>query len=282
MLWRLVSNLNGIDQFRATDEPWALVTGASDGIGKSLCKVLAKRGFNVLLHGRDHRKLYKCCQELLAAHPSGKFELIVADATQPATVQDVVTAVRGRPITVLINNAGYTTGPVQPLLTIDPEEIGRAISIGITWTIQLTRALLPRLVETQPSVIVNVGSYAASHPPPFISVYTGTKGFLQAFSQSLRNEMRTIGHKGVEVQYHEVYFCSTKSNGAPENLATPSPNRMAHAIIAAVGSCKGHVVPYWVHELLSWLFLLVPERIISRIAGSVLARKRTDTGTLWQ
>jgi len=276
MLWRLVSNSNDIDQFRATDDPWALVTGASDGIGKSLCKVLAKRGFNVILHGRNQAKLSACCDELRNLAPGGKFELIVADATEPTSIGDVVKAVAGKPITVLINNAGYTTGPVQPLLTIDPEELGTAVNIGITWTLQLTRALLPRLVETRPSLILNVGSYAASHPPPFIAVYTGTKGFLQVFSQSLRTEMRTIGHKDVEVQYHEVYFCATKSNGAPENIATPSPDRMAQAIVDAVGSHKGHVVSYWVHELLSWVFLFVPEWIISRIAGSVLASKRTD------
>lgn len=278
MFWRIVSRANAMDRFRDTDEPWALVTGASDGIGKSLCKVLARRGFNIILHGRDPAKLSSCCDELLVLAPKGKFEFVEADATQAALVQNVVETVSNKPLTVLINNVGYTTGPVQPLLTIDPAEIQRGIDTGVTWTAQLTRALLPLLVQHKPSLIIYLGSYAATHPPPFIALYTGTKGFLQTFSESLRREMRVIGHKEVEVQYHEVYFSATKSNGAPENLATPSPDRMAEAIISAVGSYKGHVIPYWVHELLSWVFLLVPEWLIARISGTVLAKKRTDIG----
>ncbi|TFK49322.1 NAD(P)-binding protein [Heliocybe sulcata] len=244
MFWRLWASSNGINYFKHGEESWALVTGASDGIGKAVCKALAQKGFNVILHGRTQEKLNSVKEELQAACPERKFEIVVADATQASLVPEVAAAVKDKHVTILFNN--------------------------------LTRAMLPQLIANKPSAVVNVGSFVAAHPPPFLSVYAGAKGYSLAFSRALRTEMRLIGHKDVDIQYHEVHSVATQANGRPVSTIVPHPDAMARAILVAIGRRTGFITPYWAHELTSWFMSVVPETWLNHLVAAELQKERTD------
>ncbi|EPQ53687.1 NAD P-binding protein [Gloeophyllum trabeum ATCC 11539] len=285
MLWRLWASPNGINRYKHGQESWALVTGASDGIGKacvpflpasSVAKALAQKGFHVLLHGRNPTKLTAVRSELAAECPNAQFEIVVADATKSALAREVAEACKGRTVTILVNNAGYTSTLIQPLETQDYDAVQRGIDIGCSWTTQLTRALLPQLRADAPAAVVNVGSYVARHPPPFLAVYAGTKGYMLAFSRALRTELALLSPSPISVQYHEIHSVATKANGSPVSLAAPHPDVMARAIIVAIGRDKEYVTPYWVHELTSWVLRVLPERVVARMAGGILQGQRTD------
>jgi len=276
MLWRLWASSSGINHFKHGEESWALVTGASDGIGKSVCQAFAQKGFNVILHGRNQEKLNVVKDELQAACPDRKFEIVVADATQGSLAPEVASAVKDKHVTILVNNAGYTSTLIEPLVTQDPDVLQRGVDIGCTWLTQLTRAMLPQLVENKPSAVVNIGSFVAAHPPPFLAVYAGTKGYTRAFSQALRTEMRLTGHKDVDIQYHESHSVATKANGSPVSTAAPDPDTMARSIVVAIGQRKGFIVPYWSHELTNWFLWIMPESWVQKMSGSILQTKRTD------
>ncbi|KDQ60065.1 hypothetical protein JAAARDRAFT_32442 [Jaapia argillacea MUCL 33604] len=274
MFWRLFTS--GIDRYRHGEESWALVTGGSDGIGKGLCEVLASKGFNVFIHGRNQTKLVSVLEELKVTYPTRQFEVIVADATNPALASEVAAAVAQKNLTILINNAGYTDTAIRAFVLTDHQEFDKAIAIGVGWITHLTRELLPLLMKNEPSLMVNVGSYVQSHPPPFLAVYSATKGYTLALTQSLRTEMQYTSHPNVEIQYHEIHSVSTHSNRKAPGLTRPTAHRMAEAIVGAVGSGRGFVVPYWPHELVSWVLWILPEGVVNSLAAGVLQDRRVD------
>ncbi|KDQ50028.1 hypothetical protein JAAARDRAFT_42400 [Jaapia argillacea MUCL 33604] len=188
MSWRLFARNNAIERFRHGERPWALVTGASDGIGKALAHSLADRGFNVLLHGRNSAKLDQVREELLLAYPTREFDIIVADATQPALVSKVAEAVVGKRVTVVINNVGDVGGPVQLVTNATAEDIEKCINLGVSWLPRLTRVLLPHLITNQPSLIINIGSLVAEHPAPYLAIYSAANAYTQAFTHALAVE----------------------------------------------------------------------------------------------
>jgi 17beta-estradiol 17-dehydrogenase / very-long-chain 3-oxoacyl-CoA reductase len=101
-------------------EPWALVTGASDGIGFAFSNELAKRNFNVVVHGRSVDKLKRVVADLQSKHPQRKFKTLVLEATKPADAtfdKTVLDAVQGLNLTVVIHNIAGSGGaaPAMPM-----------------------------------------------------------------------------------------------------------------------------------------------------------------------
>ncbi|KDQ60066.1 hypothetical protein JAAARDRAFT_595085 [Jaapia argillacea MUCL 33604] len=281
MFWRLFTSTGDIDRYHHGQEPWALVTGGSDGIGKGLCEVLAARGFNILIHGRSKPKLLSVLQELKTSNPNRQFEIVVADATDISLVDRVADAGAQRNLTVLVNNAGYTEMDIRLFADISHAgsfvEIDKSISIGVGWISHLTRALLPQLLKNEPSLVINIGSGALSHPPPFLALYTATKGYTLALTQCLRAEMKLqnsfTSNPAVEVQYHELHAVCSNSNREPPTLLRPSSHDMATAIVDAVGRKKLFVVPYWTHEVSAWVMWFMPERIVALLIAWAFGAK---------
>src|SRR4051812_40791524 len=128
---------------------WALVTGASDGIGKALAHELAANGFNVVIHGRNLAKLERVQLELEAAHPNRSFRTLIADATQcaPDAFKDIAHRLSDIHLTVLVNNAGGTVisdGKVFKTMDEYPhKDIADTIALNATFPTMLWNALMP-------------------------------------------------------------------------------------------------------------------------------------------
>jgi len=158
----------------------ALVTGGTDGIGIEIARHLKAGGATVIVVGRNAARL--------AAAQSEGFEPVTADLSDVAGCDALVTALAGRPIDILINNAGMGAGydVTEP---IDLAEVDRCIFLNLNAPIRLITGLLDTLRARPEAMIVNVTSGLAIAPNAGSPVYCGTKAGLRSFTMALRAQL---------------------------------------------------------------------------------------------
>ncbi len=173
----------------------AVITGASTGIGAIYADRLARRGYDLLLVARSQQRLTELATKL-ATETGRKVETLAADLTDSNDVARVERVLReDSQITLLVNNAGV--GATAPLLQSNLGDMSRMIALNVDALMRLTYAVAPGLVARGAGTIINIASIVAIAPEVLNGVYGGSKAFVLAFSQSLRNE---LGPKGVKVQ----------------------------------------------------------------------------------
>ncbi|PNS21752.1 hypothetical protein CAC42_1606 [Sphaceloma murrayae] len=244
---------------------WALVTGASDGIGLGFAEALLSKGFNVILHGRNAEKIAGVKARLEAQYPSGQVLTVIADATSPdADIASIVSTVRSLPgpLTILINNVGGI--PVgEKYESLDDAEVSTVdglINVNLRFPTQLTKALIPILQENEPSLVMNIGSATGQLGMPYLCVYSGSKAYNLRWSQALGAEMLAQG-KNVEVLGILVGNVMSGTNKIGADFFTCDSRTMAEAALARVGCGKSSVWGYWKHHLLFQTLEALPERM---------------------
>ncbi|KAH3912408.1 hypothetical protein HBI56_204680 [Parastagonospora nodorum] len=258
---------------------WALVTGASDGIGKSLCNELSKHGFNVVLHGRNEAKLARVCEELEKAHPERHFRTVIVDASTftQSDINRIMAQVSDVPLSVLINNVGGTaplSSNFKHFECTTPTEMQKLFSMNVQFPMQLTRAILPRfLLQTKPTIIVTCGSQA-NIGQPYVAAYSGCKGALHAWNRALAAEQAEIKSQ-VEVLEVVVGGTYTQQLQADPNMSAglfmPTADVMARAILARVGYGHRTVTPYFWHLVqTNMLYALLPATTADSIVAGIL------------
>ncbi len=167
-----------------------VITGASSGIGARLAVELAARGAHLLLTGRNEARLRQAAQDLPLAR-GASVETVVADLAAAPGVAAVTGAIRGRPVDVLVNNAGFAT--YGPHAGIDPAAEEALIAVNCAALVALTRAVLPGMLGRQRGTVMNVASTIAFQPSPLQAVYGASKAFVLSYSQALHEEVRGSG-----------------------------------------------------------------------------------------
>ncbi|KAI1623207.1 hypothetical protein EDD37DRAFT_658469 [Exophiala viscosa] len=256
---------------------WALVTGATDGIGRALCVELSARGFNVVLHGRNHSKLERVRDELQAMHPQRQFRTVTADAASftQANIEQIVRQVANVPLTVLINNVGGTGVLSSNFMHFEdttPAEIAGVFSVNVLFALQLTRALLPQLQQQAPTLIMTCGSQAYVGQP-YVAAYSATKGALHAWSRALSAEQHAAGSQ-VDVlelviggTYTQVF--EGDSNFKP-GLFMPTPDIVARAALDRVGLGHRSVYAYFWHRVQTFCLELLPTTVADSLVADIL------------
>jgi short-subunit dehydrogenase len=176
-----------------------IVTGASRGIGRAIAVRLAADGWVVAVTGRDVARLDSVVAEIEAA--GGRAHAVAADLAREAEVEQLVDDVERRlgPPDVLVNNAGMSTlGRVDQTT---PAEFRTTVEVNLLGTILVTRAVIPGMVERGRGHVVALTSPVARAPRPYLATYSATKAGVNAFHESLRQEVRT---QGVRVSVVEV------------------------------------------------------------------------------
>ena len=281
--WTLQLARHLYDYFRPTALPrysptgkdsWALVTGASDGIGFGFAQELSQRGFNVFLHGRNLEKLIRRQQELQADFPNVTSKIIISDASNVSENIDTIAHVVGSArLTVLINNVGGESRPYRRLTELTYEDVRNTISLNITFMTQVTRALLPVLEKNGPGLVINVSS-VASFGMPYIPVYSGTKGFIDSFSRALDAEVKADG-RDLEVLAVRVGSVKSQGNDVELSLSTPDSRTMAAAALNRVGSGFPLVFGYWGHALPGLTLDWIPRNmVVGMLAKTMRGLKR--------
>jgi short-subunit dehydrogenase len=171
---------------------WAIITGASSGIGKALAFEFAAGGFNLFLTGRNERALNEIASACSSQH-GVETEVVLADLGCSDAVDTLVKAITSTTARyeVLVNNAGF--GIHGDFVSTEIRQDVDLLNVQLTAALKLTRAVLPGMIERGNGKILNVASVYSFSPVPHQSVYAACKAFLLSFSSSLQTELEGTG-----------------------------------------------------------------------------------------
>ena len=171
---------------------WALITGASAGIGWEFAKLLAAGGAHLILTARRTDRLQKLAAELSAQH-GVQAEVFPADLIRPEAPEEIFafTNQKGIEVELLINNAGF--GAFGYAYEIPAERMLEMIQVNCSAVVHLTRLYLPGMVRRKHGDVLIVASTASFQAVPFNSVYAATKAFDLLFAEGIAEEVRALG-----------------------------------------------------------------------------------------
>lgn len=236
---------------------WAVITGASDGIGKAMANQLVKKGFKkLLLIARNDQKLKDVTRELETAAPHALTvsRLVVDFATESSEeiYKKISGAVEGLSVGVLINNVGISYPHAMYYDEVPLSLVNELVDVNVRATLVVTRAVFPGMKARKQGMIVCVGSSSSQLPSdPLYSAYAATKAASEAFCRSLQVEAAPFG---IQVQCHVPLLVTTKlSKCKTPGILRPSATVYAASAVRTMSgaSCCGKptVSPYCPHAL---------------------------------
>ena len=262
----------------------ALVTGASSGIGYELSRLLARDGFSLVLVARDNGRLEKAGRELREQF-NVSVKVIPKDLSEPRAADEVFQALRKEAIEidVLINNAGY--GGYGPFAETVLDDEFRMMQVNMVSLTQLTKRLLPCMIQKQAGRIMNLASTAGFVPGPFMAVYYASKAFVLSFSEALNEELRGTGVT-VTALCPGATETGFQNRARAENTILFSKwNVMDAETVARIGyrgmlGGKAVVIPGWRNKLMIFSIRFSPRRYVARIARFIQEKRNTKSSTL--
>src|SRR5437016_3235156 len=175
------------------DGCFALITGASAGLGREFARQLAPRARGLVLIARRGDRLNHVREEVLSRDPNLLVHVRVVDLCDQAQREQLTKWLEQEKIAIdlLINNAGL--GDYGSFATSDLERDDRIMQVNIVALTSLTRALLPQMIARKRGTILNVSSSAGFLPIPGMALYAASKAYVNCFSEALRAELRATG-----------------------------------------------------------------------------------------
>jgi short-subunit dehydrogenase len=244
---------------------WALVTGASAGIGVALARELAGHGANLILTARRKERLDSLDAELSAK--GTEVRIVVADLNDPAAPQQIYDATEGAGLTVdiLINNAGL--GQFGEFYKSPIEQELSQVRVNCEAVVRLTRLFLPQMVERRRGWVLIVASTASFQPLPYLDTYAATKVFDRFFAQGLAAEVARFGVKvtalcpgPTESEFSQVANSSKIMPGSRQ-----SAEEVASRGIAALARGQRTIIPKFIWQLTALLTRFMPVSLITNM-----------------
>ncbi|OJJ46781.1 hypothetical protein ASPZODRAFT_2030911 [Penicilliopsis zonata CBS 506.65] len=242
---------------------WAVVTGASDGLGKEFALQLARANFNVLLVSRTASKLADLAEEIGGKSPSVQTRTLAMDFARDdeGDYEKLKAAVEELDVAILVNNVGKSHSIPTPFALTPEEEMKDIITVNCTGTLRVTQLVVPGMMQRKRGLILTLGSFSALLPTPLLATYSGSKGFLQMWSSSLGSELEPYG---VTVELVQAYLITSAMSKIRRASATiPTPRAFVQATLAKIGRNGGSPSyaytssPYWSHGLMAWFLTCV-------------------------
>ena len=253
---------------------YALVTGASKGIGKCIVTELAKRGVNVLLVARSQNLLQQQCLALQTEYGI-KANYLAVDLAQPNAADKVFNWCDEKKyhVQILVNNAGYGLSGLFANYTA--QQHVEMIQVNITALVQLTALFLPLLKQQGKGYILNIASSAAYQAVPYLSAYAASKSFVLSFSRGLHYELKRtnvsvtcISPGATDTDFPNRANVGEKGKKAAEKL-NMSPEAVAAQAVKAMYAGKKEVITGFVNKLGAALAWLAPKAIAEKAAASI-------------
>jgi hypothetical protein len=175
------------------DPRWAVITGASSGIGAEMARIYAARGRSLVLTARREERLGALKDEIKATRPDARVELMALDLEEPDGAEHLVAELDRREIEVetLVNNAGF--GLRGSFATLPYGDQSAMLQLNIVSLTKLCRLVLPGLIARRRGGIINLASTAAFQAIPFMAGYAATKAYVLSLSEALHEECRQHG-----------------------------------------------------------------------------------------
>lgn len=207
---------------RSLDGMITLVTGASSGIGAACCEVFAEAGSNVILMARRRERIAELASSLSSTYNVETYAMVCDVRDRQAVVRELDNLPeRWQAVDVLINNAGLARG-LAPLHEGYFEDWDEMIETNLVGLLNVTRALLPGMVERKRGMIINIGSIAGREVYPNGNVYCATKHAVRALSQALQLDLLGSGIRvtNLDPGMVETEFSVVRFRGNMERAAS--------------------------------------------------------------
>ena len=252
---------------------WALVTGASAGIGVALAEELAKGGTNLVLTARRKDRLDALAQKLSSAYKV-QTEVFPADLADPVAPEKIFafTQSKGIVVDLLINNAGF--GKYGEFPGVERERLLDMVQVNCTVVVHLTHLFLEGMVARRRGDILILASTASFQAVPYISTYAATKAFDLLFAEGLAEEMKPYGIRvcalcpgSTESEFHAVA-------GQDKFIhRSESAQKVAQTGLRALAAGKSYVISGLGNYLGAHGERLVPRRFVTRTAARMFKPK---------
>jgi uncharacterized protein len=251
---------------------FALITGASRGLGMAFARALAERHCNLVLVARSSEPLNTFASELRRSHPVSVIAIQV-DLSSPGAGQ--ITAEQlskgGIPIDLLVNNAGFgLRGEFRDLSLPRQLEMLRVNNQAV---VELTYSVLPGMLERHQKGIINISSTAGFQPIPFASAYSASKAFLTTFSLALEQELRAVGVTVVTVCPGRLR--KNELAGSTERVRShwagvyQSQEEVVRDALRVLESGGGLTVPGALNKFSVFVQRLIPRKLVPRMVAKM-------------
>ena len=256
------------------DEPergWAVVTGASSGLGREFARALAGRGYPVLAVARRGERLRALADEV--GRNGGRLEPLVADLSTAEGVEMLLTSAGDREVELLVNNAGLAAyGPFVEL----PSERD-LLRLNVEAVVILTRGLVPAMVARRHGGVINVASQMAFQPMPYFAAYAASKAFVLSFSEALAEELRGTGVRVTAVApgFVSTEFAEVAGSQEPERrLPHLQPDQVVVSSLRAYEQGRTVKVVGAFYAFVTVMGRFAPRAAMRRTMGRVLRPPR--------
>jgi len=247
-------------------DKWAVITGASSGIGRALAHAFAARGYNLFLTARNEPALQQVASDCVERFKIAT-EIQAADLADPQAVDALIGAVSAdrRSIEILVNNAGFGVQGAFRKTALNNELT--MVHVQLDAMLKLTKALLPAMIERRAGRILNVASVYAFAPVAFQAVYAASKAFMLSFSAALSEELKGSGVTVTALCPGLTQTEFRRRAGIPERNKTAGSRPEDIAEIAARETLKGKLVmvPGFPNRLFASLARRLPLFLVLRI-----------------
>jgi short-subunit dehydrogenase len=254
------------------DEGFALITGASRGLGMAFARALAERHCNLVLVARSPEPLHAIANELRRASPVAVVAIQI-DLSAPGAGQILAEQLSSGdiPIDLLVNNAGFgLRGEFRDLSLPRQLEMLRLNNQAI---VELTYSLLPGMLERRQRGIINISSTAGFQPIPFASAYSATKAFLTTFSLALEQELRDVGVTVVTVCPGRLRKTENGHSDQPVRGKWAgiyqTPEEVAEDALRVLANGGGLTVPGALNKFSVFAQRLIPRRVVPRLVAKM-------------
>lgn len=248
---------------------WALVTGASSGIGEAFAQKLAARGMHLVLTARRGELLDRIANDLYTKHGT-KTIVLVADLSDPAEPKRILDSIDAKNIEVelLVNSAGF--GVVGDIESTRIDDVLRMLRLNIGALTDLTYRVLPAMLERQHGAVINVASAAGFQPVAYTGAYAASKSYILHFSESMWAECYD---RGVTVMAlcpgvtRTGFFEAAGVPGWLKKHRSQLPEQVVRAALKGLEKRRSYYVPGWWNYLLSLAVRLAPRK--TAVKGSM-------------
>lgn len=252
---------------------WALVTGASMGIGEAFARALAARGMNLVLCARSADRLQALGDALRREH-GVETQVVAADLARPgAAARAWEQASAEHPVHLLVNNAGF--GLRGRFHELPRDRQAEMVSLNCTALLELAHLAVGEMREREAGGIINVASIVAFQPVPSMAAYAATKAFVLSLSESLAVENRQAGVRvmalcpGPTPSGFQAVAGTRVYEGQPGYL---TPEQVVAGGLDAFDANRAHVVPGAANRAATLFGRLLPLGVAARIALRVNQR----------
>lgn len=253
---------------------FALITGASKGIGKSMAFELAAKGYNLALVARSRDLLTQAAEELKAKH-SIQVHVLAIDLSSPTSAKDVFhwTKQANLDISILVNNAGYGLSGAFQSYSLDQHV--NMLQVNCATLVQLTYLFLPQLKQQKQAYLLNISSSSAYQAVPYLSLYAASKALVLQFSRGLRHELRktTVSVTCVSPGATDTEFNTRAQVGAKAMKAAKkvimTPDQVGKVAIDSMFNKKTEVIVGVVNKLGGFLSWLLPKKLVESTTANL-------------